>query len=98
MERYTKSRDATVIPFRRPEAIDDPLSELAREGARRMRARVLIAEADSFVATCSTCRPSREMMIDFVRVHFECRSAMTHQPRPIYRRGYSSQAAIHFGE
>jgi hypothetical protein len=32
------SRDTTVIPFRQPEAIDDPLSELAREGARRMLA------------------------------------------------------------
>jgi transposase-like protein len=44
------SRDTTVIPFRQPEAIDDPLSELAREGARRMLAQVLIAEAYSFVA------------------------------------------------
>ena len=35
------SRDSTVIPFRQPEAIDDPLSEVAREGARRMLARVL---------------------------------------------------------
>ena len=37
------SRVTTVIPFRQPEAIDDPLSELAREGARRMLAQVLIA-------------------------------------------------------
>src|SRR5438067_8272308 len=44
------SRDNTVIPFRQPDAIDDPLSELAREGARRMLAQVLIAEADAFVA------------------------------------------------
>src|SRR6266567_4140742 len=44
------SRDTTVIPFRQPDAIDDPLSELAREGARRMLAQVLIAEADAFVA------------------------------------------------
>ena len=44
------SRDTTVIAFRQPETIDDPLSELAREGARRMLAQVLIAEADSFVA------------------------------------------------
>ena len=44
------SRDTTVVAFRQPEAIDDPLSELAREGARRMLAQVLIAEADSFVA------------------------------------------------
>ena len=44
------SRDSTVIAFRQPEAIDDPLSELAREGARRMLAQVLVAEADCFVA------------------------------------------------
>ena len=44
------SRDTTVLPFRQREAIDDPLSELACEGARRMLAQVLIAEADSFVA------------------------------------------------
>ena len=44
------SRDTTVIPFRQPEAIDDPLTEVAREGARRMLAQVLIAEADCFVA------------------------------------------------
>ena len=40
------SRDTTVIPFRQPDAIDDPLSEVAREGARRMLAQVLIAEAE----------------------------------------------------
>ena len=44
------SRDTTVIAFRQPEAIDDPLTEVAREGARRMLAQVLIAEANSFVA------------------------------------------------
>jgi hypothetical protein len=33
-----------------PEAINDPLTEAAREGPRRMLAQVLIAEADSFVA------------------------------------------------
>ena len=43
------SRDITVIPFRQPDAVDDPLSEVAREGARRMLAQVLIAEADAFV-------------------------------------------------
>ena len=44
------SRDSTVIPFRQPEAIDDPLTEVAREGAWRMLTQVLIAEADAFVA------------------------------------------------
>jgi putative transposase len=38
------------MPFRQPDAVDDALSELTREGARRMLARVLIAEADAFVA------------------------------------------------
>ena len=44
------SRDTTVIRLRQPDAIDDPLSELAREGARRMLGQALIAEADAFVA------------------------------------------------
>ena len=44
------SRDTTVIRLRQPEAVDDLLSELAREGARRMLGQVLIAEADAFVA------------------------------------------------
>jgi putative transposase len=43
-------RDTTVVRLRQPGAIDDPLSEVAREGARRMLATVLIAEADAFVA------------------------------------------------
>ena len=45
------SRDTTVVPFRQPNIIDDPLTELAREGARRLLAQALIAEADAFVAT-----------------------------------------------
>lgn len=44
------SRDTTVVRLRQPDAVDDPLSELAREGARRMLAQALIAEADAFVA------------------------------------------------
>jgi transposase-like protein len=44
------SRDTTVIRLRQPDAVDDPLSELAREGARRMLGQALIAEADAFVA------------------------------------------------
>ena len=44
------SRCTTVIPSRQPDVIEDPLTEVAREGARRMLAQVLIAEADAFVA------------------------------------------------
>src|SRR6476619_7975695 len=49
-ERHAMSRDISFIGLRQPEAIDDPLTELAREGARRILAQVLIAEADAFVA------------------------------------------------
>jgi transposase-like protein len=44
------SKDTTVVQLRQPDAIDDPLTELAREGARRILATVLVAEADAFVA------------------------------------------------
>ena len=39
-----------ILPFRQLEKIDDPLTEIAREGARRMLAEMLKAEADAFVA------------------------------------------------
>ena len=43
--------DTTVLPFRHADSIDDPLTEIAREGARRMLAEALKAEADAFVAS-----------------------------------------------
>ena len=43
--------DTLSLPFRQSETIVDPLSELAREGARRMLAEALKAEADAFVAS-----------------------------------------------
>ena len=42
--------DTTILPFRQSEKVDDPLTEIAREGARRMLAEALVAEADAFVA------------------------------------------------
>ena len=54
-------RDTTVA-FRQPEAIDDPLSEVAREGARRMLAQVLIAEAN-------LCRHGRTCIAGWPRPH-----------------------------
>jgi len=42
--------DTTILPFRQSEKIDDPLTEIAREGARRMLAEALVAETDAFVA------------------------------------------------
>ncbi len=43
--------DTTVIPFRHADSVEDPLTEIAREGARRMLAAALRAEADAFVAS-----------------------------------------------
>ena len=42
--------DTDIIPLRQPESFDDPLTEIARDGARRMLAAALRAEADAFVA------------------------------------------------
>lgn len=39
-----------IIALRQPESLDDPLTEIARDGARRMLAAALRAEADAFVA------------------------------------------------
>jgi len=44
----TKNTD--IIALRQPESVDDPLTEIARDGARRMLAAALRAEADAFVA------------------------------------------------
>lgn len=43
--------DTSVLPFRQSDLMADPLTELAREGARRMLAEALKAEADAFVAS-----------------------------------------------
>jgi len=45
------NEDTAILPFRQSETIVDPLTELAREGARRMLAAALKAEADAFVAS-----------------------------------------------
>ena len=45
--------DTTIIAFRQPGSIIDPLTEIARDGARRMVMAALKAEADGFVARFS---------------------------------------------
>jgi putative transposase len=42
--------DTKILPFQQSDKIDDPLTEIARDGARRMLAQALTAEADAFVA------------------------------------------------
>jgi transposase-like protein len=43
------TEDTSVIRLRQPESIDDPLTEIAREGARRMLASALEAEIGAFL-------------------------------------------------
>lgn len=43
-------KDTDIIALRQPESVEDPLTEIARDGARRMLAAALRAEADAFVA------------------------------------------------
>jgi transposase-like protein len=48
-ERYAMTKDTEIIALRQPESVEDPLTEIARDGARRMLAAALRAEADAFV-------------------------------------------------
>ena len=41
--------DTSIIPLRQPGSVEDPLTEIAREGARRMLATALEAEIEAFV-------------------------------------------------
>ena len=41
--------DTSIIPLRRPGSVEDPLTEIAREGARRMLMTVLEAEIGAFL-------------------------------------------------
>ena len=48
-ERYAMSEDTRIVALRQPGAMDDPLTEIAREGARRMLASALEAEVEAFL-------------------------------------------------
>src|SRR6056297_3450794 len=43
--------DTTITPRHQPGSVEDPLTGIARDGARRMLAAALRAEADAFVAS-----------------------------------------------
>jgi hypothetical protein len=43
------TNNTDIITLRQPESVGDPLTEIARDGARRMLAAALRAEADAFV-------------------------------------------------
>ena len=47
---------STVVPLRQPDAVDDPLTAVLREGARRLLAQAVEAEAEAFLATMREVR------------------------------------------
>jgi hypothetical protein len=48
--------DTSIIQFRQPGSVEDPLTEIAREGARRMLATALEAEVEAFVGQFAEAR------------------------------------------
>ena len=55
-ERYAVTETTSILPFRQSDEVDDPLTALAREGARRILAEAGAAEADAFVAAFAEAR------------------------------------------
>ena len=50
------SSSSTVVPLRQPDAVDDPLTAVLRDGARRLLAQAIEAEAEAFLATMRQVR------------------------------------------
>ena len=48
--------DSTVVSFRQPDTVDDPLTAVLRNGARRLLAQAIEAEADAFLAAMKDMR------------------------------------------
>ncbi len=44
------SSSSTVVPLRQPDVVDDPLTAVLRDGARRLLAQAIEAEAEAFLA------------------------------------------------
>jgi putative transposase len=48
--------DSTILPLRQPDAVDDPLTAILRDGARRLLAQAVEAEAEAFLASMRNVR------------------------------------------
>jgi putative transposase len=57
--------DSSVVPLRQPDAVDDPLTAVLREGARRLLTQAVEAEAEAFLASLRDARlaDGRERMV-----------------------------------
>src|SRR4029079_18687821 len=54
--RYAMTSDTTVVSLRQPDAVDDPLTAVLRDGARRLLAQAVEAEAEAFLASMRDAR------------------------------------------
>jgi len=50
------SSSSIVVPLRQPDTVDDPLTAVLRDGARRLLAQAIEAEAEAFLATMREVR------------------------------------------
>jgi len=50
------SSSSTVVPLRQPDTVDDPLMTVLRDGARRLLAQAIEAEAEAFLAAMRELR------------------------------------------
>jgi putative transposase len=48
--------NSSVVPLRQPDAVDDPLTAVLREGARRLLTQAVEAEAEAFLASLRDAR------------------------------------------
>lgn len=52
-ERSATKRAINIIALRQPEPVDEPLTEIAPDGAPRISVTALRAQADAFVTKCA---------------------------------------------
>jgi len=50
-ERSAMTSDSRVVPLRKPETLEDPLTAILRRGARQLLAQAIEAEVETFLAT-----------------------------------------------
>ena len=48
--------NTTILPFRKPDDIEDPLTAVLRDGARRLLAQAIEAEAEAFLTAMKEAR------------------------------------------
>jgi len=91
--------DTTIVSFPHPDAFDDPLTSVLREGARRLLAQAVEAEAEAFLAAMSEERLADGRARVVRHGHGPERMIQTGiGPVPVKRAKLRDRAAEAFGE